>query len=248
MFLICILLWIKASPKWVNVNAWFSVCNHTSPFYPDEGDGFNPLKIEVFLQTLLHLAAKSLVIPSVPWPSEYLLPNPTQTCQRLAPCSLSFCSQTLPVIAKSTDHWERIKACKMLRCRFSGKQQWMRFFSLSGSMRFWRPLQTAMRGNCISSGFCMSSGGTILRWDHSDVIFYMLYCLIACQPWHLWELMLSMYSFRWSPCWWTSWYGPRLWTVQLWPTGYFLPKWLMISPGKPAEHTLTHVHLRSLQL
>ncbi len=58
-FLICILLWIKGSPKWVNVNAWFSVCNHTSLFCPDEGDGFNPLKIEVFLQTLLHLAAKS---------------------------------------------------------------------------------------------------------------------------------------------------------------------------------------------
>ncbi len=58
MFLICILLWIKGSPKWVNVNAWFSACNHTF-FCPDEGDGFNPLKIEVFLQTLLHLAAKS---------------------------------------------------------------------------------------------------------------------------------------------------------------------------------------------
>lgn len=55
----------------------------------------------------------------------------------------------------------------MLRCRFSGKRQWMHFFSLSGSMRFWRPLQTAMRGNCISSGFCMISGGTILRWDRS---------------------------------------------------------------------------------
>lgn len=67
--------------------------------------------------------------------------------------------------------------------------------------------------------------------------YFMLYCLIACQPWHLWELMLSMYSFRWSPCWWTSWFGPRSWTVQLCPTGYFLLKWLMISPGKPAEHT-----------
>lgn len=36
-----------------------SVSNHTSSLCPDEGDGFNPLKIEVFLQTLLHLAAKS---------------------------------------------------------------------------------------------------------------------------------------------------------------------------------------------
>ena len=26
---------------------------------PDEGESFNPLKTEVFLQTLLHLAAKS---------------------------------------------------------------------------------------------------------------------------------------------------------------------------------------------
>jgi len=26
---------------------------------PDEGESFNPLKIDVFLQTLLHLAAKS---------------------------------------------------------------------------------------------------------------------------------------------------------------------------------------------
>lgn len=26
---------------------------------PDEGESFNPLKVDVFLQTLLHLAAKS---------------------------------------------------------------------------------------------------------------------------------------------------------------------------------------------
>lgn len=120
------------------------------------------------------------VIPSVPWPSEYLLPNPTQACQQLAPCSLSFCSQTLPVTAKSTDYWERINACKMLRCRSSGKRQWTCFFSLSDSMRFWRPLQTAMRGNCTSSGFCMSSGGTILRWDHSDV----LCCIVLVNASH----------------------------------------------------------------
>lgn len=41
--------------------------SYTSPFFdyiyfsvpPDEGESFNPLKIDVFLQTLLNLAAKS---------------------------------------------------------------------------------------------------------------------------------------------------------------------------------------------
>ncbi len=76
-----------------------------------------------------------------------------------------------------------------------------------------------------------SSGGIIQT-------SYFICCIVWLHASRgIWELMLSMYSFRWSPCWWTSWFGPRSWTVQLCPTGYFLLKWLMISPGKPAEHT-----------
>lgn len=106
-------------------------------------------------------------------------------------------------------------------------------------MRFWRPSQIVMRGNCTSSGFCTSSGRTTHWWDHLDFIFY---CLIACHSWHLWKLMSWIYFFRWSQCWWTSLFGPRSWTVRPWPTGCSLLKWLMISPGI-RQSTLRHTYM-----
>lgn len=64
----------------------------------------------------------------------------------------------------------------------------------------------------------------------------LFYSLIAHHSWNLWKLMLWMYSFRWSQCWWTSLFGPRSWIVRPWQTGCSLLKWLMISPGIHQRH------------